>query len=190
MFQFFLFLFLGLFFSPPPTFFGASAFTLYRPSQLILTLHLLIRQVPTRELVPSATPLLFVSCNDWSHTVQESFPINTASTFVGAFNTEVTSSPWTIYTPYPRISPILLAFSSEGALEVAFDDISTFLSKSWEAEDRVVLSCIYRPSGLSLFVLGNPYPRHRPWVLMESGPSCEFFGPTDSISLNTLCRVA
>jgi len=80
------------------------------------------------------------------------------------------------------MSPIILAFSSEGALEVAFDDISIFLFKSWEAEDRVILGCIYRPFGLSLFVLGNPYPRHRPWVLMESGPGCEFFGPTVAIS--------
>ena len=76
------------------------------------------------------------------------------------------------------MSLILLAFFSEGAQEVAFDDIPIFLLKSWEAEDRAVLGCIYGPFGLSLFVLGNPYPRHGPWVLMESGPGCEFFGPT------------
>ena len=76
------------------------------------------------------------------------------------------------------MSPTLLAFSSEGALEAAFDDISISLLKSWEAEDRVILGCIYRPFGLSLFIPGNPYPRHGPWVLMESGPGCEFSSPT------------
>ena len=36
-------------------FFGAWILTLYSPSQLILTFHLLIRQVTTRVSVPSAT---------------------------------------------------------------------------------------------------------------------------------------
>ena len=76
------------------------------------------------------------------------------------------------------MSLILLAFSFEGALEVAFDDISLFLLKSWEVKDRVILDCTCRLFGLSLFVLGNHYPRHGPWVLMESGPGCEFSGPT------------
>ena len=60
------------------------------------------------------------------------------------------------------MSPILLAFSSEGALEVAFDDKLIFLLKSWEAEDRDILGCTYGPFGLSLFVLGNTYPWHGP----------------------------
>ena len=76
------------------------------------------------------------------------------------------------------MSPILLAFFSEGALEVAFDDIPFFLLKSWDAEDRVIFGCIYRLFGLSQFVLGNYSPRYRPWVLMESGPGCKFSGPT------------
>ena len=41
----------------------------------------------------SRLPPLSVSCNNQSHTVQGSFPINVARTFVGAFNAEVTSSP-------------------------------------------------------------------------------------------------
>ena len=40
--------------------FGASAFTLYRPSQLILTFHPLIRQVPTWVPVPSAASSCFL----------------------------------------------------------------------------------------------------------------------------------
>ena len=41
----------------------------------------------------SCLPPLSVSCNNRSHTVQESFPINVARTFVGAFIAEVMSSP-------------------------------------------------------------------------------------------------
>ena len=44
-----------------PLLFGASTFALYRPSQSILTLHPLIRQVPTRVPVPSAaSPYFFL----------------------------------------------------------------------------------------------------------------------------------
>ena len=46
-------------FSPRP-FFGASTFTLYSPSWLILALHLLIRQVPTSVPVPSAASPCFL----------------------------------------------------------------------------------------------------------------------------------
>ena len=60
------------------------------------------------------------------------------------------------------MSPILLAFSSEDTLEVAFDDISLFFLKSWEAEDRVILDCICGLFGLLLFILSNHYPRHGP----------------------------
>ena len=43
-----------------PPFLGASAFSLYSPSQLILTFHLLIRQVPTRVPIPSAASPYFL----------------------------------------------------------------------------------------------------------------------------------
>ena len=85
-----------------------------------------------------------------------------ARTFVGAFNAEVTSFPWTTPTPYPHASPILLAFSSRSALEVAFDDMSFFPFKPWDAEDRVILGCISRLLGLSLLVLDNYSPWRRP----------------------------
>ena len=74
--------------------------------------------------------------------------------------------------------PILLTFSFVGDLEAAFDDMSLFPLKSWDAEDRVILGCIFRLFGISLLVLGNYYPRHGPWVLMESGPGHKFSGPT------------
>ena len=53
--SFLVFLFLSLFgyHGSSPSFFGALAFALYIPSQLILTFHLLIRQIPTRVPVPS-----------------------------------------------------------------------------------------------------------------------------------------
>ena len=98
-------------------------------------------------------------------------------TFVGAFNVEVTSSPWTTPTLYPRASPILLTFSSGSASEVAFDDVSFFLFSSQDAEDRVILGCIFRPFGLSLLVLGNYSPRRRPWALMKSGPGPQILWP-------------
>ena len=48
----------GLF--SPAIFFGASVFTLYSPSWLILALHLLIRQVPIQVSVPSAASPYFL----------------------------------------------------------------------------------------------------------------------------------
>ena len=41
----------------------------------------------------SRLPPFSVSYNNQNYTVQGSFPINVAKTFVGAFNVEVTSSP-------------------------------------------------------------------------------------------------
>ena len=133
-------------------------------------------------------PLLSVSCNNRNHTVQESFPINMTRTFVGAFNAEVTSFPWTTLTPYPHVSSILLVFFSGGALEAAFDNMSFFPFKSWDAEDRVILNCISRLFGLSLLVLGNYSPRHGPWVLMESGPGHKFSGPTAIFVYTCTCK--
>ena len=44
----------------PSLLFGASVFTLYSPSWLILALHLLIRQVPIQVPVPSAASPCFL----------------------------------------------------------------------------------------------------------------------------------
>ena len=104
-----------------------------------------------------------------------------ARMFVGAFNAEVTYLPWATPTRYPHVGPILLASSSEGILEAAFDEMSLFPLKSWDAEDRVILSCVSRLFGLSLLVLNNYPPRRGPWALMESGPGRKFSGPTYTI---------
>ena len=72
-----------------------------------------------------------------------------------AFNAEVTYLPGTTPTLYPHVGPILLASSSGGVLEAAFDEMSLFLLKSWDTEDRVILGCVFRLFGLSLLILGS-----------------------------------
>ena len=164
-------------------FFGAWILMLYSPSQLILSFHLSNGQVTTWVPVPSAaSPPFSVSCNNRIHTIQGSFPINVARTFVGAFNAEVTSFPWTTPTLYPRASPILLTFPSGSALEVAFDDVSFFPFSPWDAKDRVILGCTSRLFGFSLLVLGNYSPRHGPWALMESGLEPQILWPHNYIT--------
>ena len=76
------------------------------------------------------------------------------------------------------MGPILLASSPGGLLEVAFDGMSLFPSKSWDVEDMVILGCVSMLFGLFLLVLGNYPPRHGPWALVESGPGRKFSGPT------------
>ena len=76
------------------------------------------------------------------------------------------------------MGPILLASSSGGVLEAAFDEMSLFPLKSWDAEDRVILGCVSRLFGLSLLVLGKYPPQHGPWALVKSGPGRKFSGPT------------
>ena len=164
LFFFFLFLF----------FLHGGILTLYSPSQLILTFHLLIRQVTTWVLVPSATfPHLLLVAVTEATLFRGPFPINAARTFVGAFNTKVTVFPWTAPTLYPRTRPTILALSSGIALGAAFDGVPFFPSKFWDAEDSIVLGYVSRPFGLSLHVLGNTSPQRGPWALMESGPGSQ-----------------
>ena len=77
------------------------------------------------------------------------------------------------------MGPILLASSSRGVLEAAFDEMSLFPLKSWDAEDMVILGCVSRLFDLSLLVLGNYPPRHWPWALVESGLGCKLSSPTN-----------
>ena len=58
--------------------------------------------------------------------------------------------------------------------------MSFFPSRSWDAEDRIILGCISRPFGLSLHVLGNVSPRRGPWALMYSGPGSQILWPHNS----------
>ena len=51
----------------------------------------------------------------------------------------------------------------------AFDGVSFFPSRFWDAEDRIVLGYVSRPFGLSLHVLRNVSPQRGPWALMYSG---------------------
>ena len=150
-----------------PSFCHGWILTLYSPSQLILTFHLLIRQITTRVLVPSvAFPHFLLVAVAEATLFRGPFPINAARTFVDAFNAEVTAFPWTAPTLYPHTRPTVLALSSGSALGVAFDGVLFFPSRFWDAEDGIVLSYISRPFGHSLHVLGNVYPRRGPWALM------------------------
>ena len=76
------------------------------------------------------------------------------------------------------MGPILLVSSFGDLLEAAFDNMSLFPLKSWDAEDRVILSCVSRLFDLSLLALSNYPSQHRPWALVESGPGRKFSGPT------------
>ena len=79
----------SLSFSPFP--FHGGILILYSPSQLILTFHLLIRQVTTRVLVPSAAfPHLLLVAITEATLFRGPFPIKAARTFVDAFNAKVT----------------------------------------------------------------------------------------------------
>ena len=60
----------------------------------------------------------------------------------------------------------VLALPSRGTLGAAFDDVSFFPSKFWDAEDRIILGYTSRPYGLSLHVLGNVSPQLGPWTLI------------------------
>ena len=155
---------LSLSFSPSP--FHGGILTLYSPSQLILTFHLLIKQVTTWVLVPSAVfPHLLLVAATKATLFRGHFPINVARTFVDTFNTKVTVFPWTAPTLYPRARLTVLALSSGSALGAAFDGVPFFPSRFWDVEDRIVLGYISRPFGLSLHVLGNVSPRLGPWAL-------------------------
>ena len=68
------------------------------------------------------------------------------------------------------------------ALEAAFDDVSFFLFRPWDAEDRVILGYISRPFGLLLLVLDNYSPRRGSWALMESGRGPQILWPHNSLS--------
>ena len=94
-----------------PSFWRGWILTLYRSSQLILTFHLLIRQITTQVLVPSAAfPHFLLVAIIEATLFRGPFPINAARTFVGAFNAEVTAFPWTAPTLYPARVLLLLPF--------------------------------------------------------------------------------
>ena len=62
-------------------------------------------------------------------------------------------------------------------MEAAFDDVSFFLFRPWDAEDMAILGCIPRLFGILILVLGNYSPRPGPWALMESGPGPQILWP-------------
>ena len=151
-------LILGLFSQP---FLGASAFTLYSPSWLILALHLLIRQVPTSVPVPSAVPPCFLLVA----MIEVNLSMRLFSlTWLGR---------WQVYLmrrgriyPEPvshRVGPILIVSPSGGFLGAALNEMLLFPLKSWSAEDRAILGCAPNISAFPYSSSAN--------TLLDTGPA-------------------
>ena len=98
---------------------------------------------------------------------------------VGAFNAEVTVSPWIAPAPYAHGYPTILVLLLGVLWEVAFAGMLFFPPGIWDAESRIVLSNVSRLFRLSLFVLGH-------FSLLDVGLGLsikwagvvKFFGPT------------
>ena len=88
---------------------------------------------------------------------------------------------WHLLAHYSHTVPPCESHSTRlffgSTLETAFDDVSFFPFRPWDAKDKVILGCISRPFGLSILVLGNYSPRPGPWALMESGPGPQILWP-------------
>ena len=96
---------------------------------------------------------------------------------LGAFNAEVTVSPWIIPTPYTHGYSIVLVLLLGALWEAAFVSVLFFPPGIWDAESRIVLGNVSRLFGLSLFV------RHFSFLGVGLGLSIKwagvvkFFGP-------------
>ena len=73
---------------------------------------------------------------------------------MGAFNAEVTVSPWIAPAPYAYGYPTILIRFLGASWEAAFAGVLFSPFGIWGAENRIVLSNASRPFGLSLSVLG------------------------------------
>ena len=74
---------------------------------------------------------------------------------MGAFNANVTVSPWIASTPYAYGYPTVLILLLRVLWEAAFAGVLFSPLGIWDAENRIVLSNVSRPFGLSLSVLGR-----------------------------------
>ena len=73
---------------------------------------------------------------------------------MGAFNAEVTVSPWIAPAPYVYGYPTVLILLLGALWEVAFAGVLFYPLGIWDAESRIVLGNVSRSFGLSLSVLG------------------------------------
>ena len=98
---------------------------------------------------------------------------------MGAFNAEVTVSPWIAPAPYAYGYPTVLILLLGVLWEAAFAGVLFSPLGIWDAKSRIVLSNVSRPFGLSLSVLGC-----FSFLGAGIGPSIKwagvfkFFGPT------------
>ena len=147
--------------------------SLYTFFQSILTLHLLIVQVITRVLVPSATfpNPLWVAVTK-AALFKGHFLINAARTLVGRIKCGGDSFSLNCSYTIPPMCVLLYSSFLRGMLwEAAFDGVLFFPSGFWNVEDRIVLGNISRPLGFSSYVLGH-------FSLLDTGlgPSTKWAG--------------
>ena len=96
---------------------------------------------------------------------------------MGAFNAEVTISPWIAPAPYAHGYPTVLVLLLGALWEAAFANVLFFPPRIWDAESRIVLGNVSRLFGFSLFV------RHFSFLGVGLGLSIKwagvvkFFGP-------------
>ena len=74
---------------------------------------------------------------------------------MGAFNAEVTVSPWIVLMPYTRGYSTVLVLLLGALWEAAFASVLFFPLGIWDAESRIILGNVSRLFGLSLFVLSH-----------------------------------
>ena len=74
---------------------------------------------------------------------------------MGAFNTEVTVSPWIALAPYAYGYPTVLILLLGAFWEAAFVDVLFSPLGIWDTESRIVLGNVSRAFGLFLSVLGH-----------------------------------
>ena len=72
---------------------------------------------------------------------------------MGAFNAEVTVSPWIAPAPYVYRYPTILILLLGALWEVAFAGVLFSPLGIWDAKSRIVLGNVSRSFGLSLSVL-------------------------------------
>ena len=75
--------------------------------------------------------------------------------WLGAFNAEVTVSPWIIPTPYAHGYPTVLVLFMGALWGAAFIGVPFFPPGIWDVENRIILGNVFMLFGLSLFVLGH-----------------------------------
>ena len=145
---------------------------------MILTFHLLIRQVTTRVPVPLAAFPHFLLV-----------AITEAILFRGLFSSMWlgrllvhSMRRWRLFLELlSHCTPVRVLFYSPfllGALwGLPLMTCHFSLLGPRDAEDRVILSCISRPFGLPLHVLSSDSPRRGPRALIESGPGSQILWP-------------